>query len=456
MRAHELHLLVMPSWYPTQEDAVAGSFFREQAIALRAHGLGVRVAAPEQFPLRVMRARFGQTFLKTNSYVDDGVPTYRWAMWGCPGRYSERLRYQWFLRMGVQCFRRYVEEQGMPDLIHAHSVLWGGALAEHIRARFGVPFVVTEHSSGYREGLVTPFERHVTASVLSAADVRTYVSPQLGAEMEAEYGQTGRPWKWTPNLVNPQFRPRCRRPAANLDVPFIFLSVGMLVGYKGYLDLLHAFAMRFLGDLGVQLRIVGEGPLHVELYRLAEELGISQQITFLGLLSREAVLAEMQAADALVHPSPYETFGVVLIEALACGLPVVAASEGGPETIIHERSGLLVPPRDHAALADAMVQMRENVTAYCPRTISEDCQRRFGTRSVVEGLVLIYREVLSLNSTCRATRRIPLATGAPSVLIIRILDLLRPRGRRDKVAEQDVVDEGLIGERKTRELLEFK
>jgi glycosyltransferase involved in cell wall biosynthesis len=391
------HVLVMPSWYPTPDDPVAGIFFREQALAMHAAGLRVRVAVPEQYSLSRMYGRFRRLSPVIERTDDEGMPTWRWAICYGPDLSPQGFRSRSFLIGGEHCFRRYLAEHGMPDVIHAQSVLWAGVLAAHLKRRFGVPFVVTEHSSAYREGLVGAFQCRLTTEVLRAADVRTFVSPQLGEGMEAQFGEVARPWRWTPNLVDERFRP-AGSDEARTRVPFVFLSVGMLVWYKGYPDLLHAFALRFRGDPGMRLRIVGDGPLRPELEGLTQELGISSQVDFLGALDRERVLTEMQGADALVHPSPFETFGIVLAEALACGLPVVAASEGGPRSIIHEGNGMLVPPQDREALAGAMAAMRDGIGAYDAQAIREDCLRRFSSQAVVDMMKDVYAEALEADT----------------------------------------------------------
>lgn len=395
----DIHLLVMPSWYPTPTDPLAGIFFREQAIATRKAGLPVRVAVPQRFLSNFLYRRARKILPLAEQTQEDGVPVYRWSIgvgWG--GRFPAWMQYRLFLWGGEYCFRRYIAEQGMPDLIHVHSILWAGVLAAYLKRRYRVPFVVTEHSSAYHERLVSRFERQLTTDVLRMADVRTFVSPRLGEEMDAQFGTAASPWVWTPNLVERRFRLGSGKREPAPGAPFVFLSVGSLVWYKEYPTLLRAFAQRFAGDIDTRLRVVGHGPLGAELKILASDLGISAQVDFLGMLDREQVLAQMHDADALVHASPFETFGVVLVEALACGLPVVAASEGGPRAIINDSNGILTPPGDPSALGQAMVELRSRIADYDASAISDDCIRRFGETAVVERLLRLYAGVLDRTS----------------------------------------------------------
>ena len=94
-------------------------------------------------------------------------------------------------------------------------------------------------------------------------------------------------------------------------------------------------------------------------------------------------------------PSHIETFGVVLAEALACGLPVIATHSGGPQSIVTEADGLLVPPADVPALADALRTMREQSARYDSADIRARCRARFGEAAVVSQLAAIYADVLA-------------------------------------------------------------
>jgi glycosyltransferase involved in cell wall biosynthesis len=163
---------------------------------------------------------------------------------------------------------------------------------------------------------------------------------------------------------------------------------------KGQPVLLQAFAERFKDDPMVQLRIAGDGPLRRQLVELAKQLGIAHQVIFLGALDQTQVIPEMQAADAVVVASQYETFGVVLIEALACGKPIISTACGGPEYIVNDQNGLLVPVNDVPALGTALAQMVQTSNRYEPARLSAACQDQFGQEAVVDCLYNVYQQVL--------------------------------------------------------------
>jgi glycosyltransferase involved in cell wall biosynthesis len=133
------------------------------------------------------------------------------------------------------------------------------------------------------------------------------------------------------------------------------LSVASHDEWKG-LDILIR-AMALLKEQGQTRRLVlaGDGPLRSKLEELTAALGLGKQIEFIGFQSRSSVARLLNDCTLFVLPSRYESFGIAIVEALACGKPVVAtAVDGIPEIIEHDRNGILVEPGDAPALAAAI------------------------------------------------------------------------------------------------------
>lgn len=144
----------------------------------------------------------------------------------------------------------------------------------------------------------------------------------------------------------------------NENVPII-LSVGRLSKEKGIEFLLRAFS-RIEQKTNARVVILGEGKENANLNKLSKELGINKKVYFLGF--KDNPYKYMKRSSVFVLPSLYEGFGVVLIEAMACDIPIVATKsyEGIEEIVDHERTGLLVPVADEEALANAMLRLLKN------------------------------------------------------------------------------------------------
>jgi len=385
------HVLLVPSWYATPSNPVRGSFFREQAHALARAGHRVGVIAPNLRSVRELPQGLAGAARGIVHSDDGGIATY--ALEGAqllPGLKPSNDR-AWVIA-GRKLFARYVAEQGVPDVIHAHATFMGGLIGAQLKRESAVPLVVTEHSTVYQRRPIPEFQLAEARAALSESDARLVVSPQLGAAMERVIGPEASPWEWVPNMVDPVFL-GAEQPVSREPGPFRFLNVAFLQEKKGHAELLAAFADRFGGDAGVELRIGGDGPERDALCELTGRLGIAEQVVWLGALDRPGVLAEMLAADAFVLSSLIETFGVVVVEALACGVPVVATRSGGPECIVGEGDGVLVPPADAAALGEAMELLRATVDGYDPAAIRRRCEERFSEAALVGRLEAVYERV---------------------------------------------------------------
>ena len=177
--------------------------------------------------------------------------------------------------------------------------------------------------------------------------------------------------------------------------PFKFFNAAGLVEVKGHEDLLRAFASAFAGDEKVSLRIAGGGSLRDDLEVLVAQQGIGKQVYFLGEISRGDVVEEMLSCDAYVQSSHYETFGLAIIEAFACGKPVVTTCTEGARQFVNEQNGMTVPVKDIPALAGALSWMRSNAGRYDSHSIRELCLLQFGEKAIVNRLTSIYNGVIS-------------------------------------------------------------
>ncbi len=169
-----------------------------------------------------------------------------------------------------------------------------------------------------------------------------------------------------PATVNPYFlQPQLNTDQAKESFGFnpndsLLLFVGRLVPYKGLRILLRAFQQIHKHNPSVQLAMVGSGPLETTLHEMSTQLGISDAVHFLGILSRRRLRNAYSACDIFVLPSRSrsEAFGIVQLEAMAQEKPIVATTVGGvPYVVRNEKTGLLVPPMDENSLKKALLRL---------------------------------------------------------------------------------------------------
>jgi len=257
------------------------------------------------------------------------------------------------------------------DILHTHLFLM------HVIGRLAgkwakVPWIVSTHHNllqannmGTRvlERLTSPLS-DVTTSVSRAAQKSHFSTSE---EFSVDGLRSGRKHFTIYNSVNTE---EIKRTARNVNIgqtrhelglndEFVFACVGRLHPSKGHKYLIEAVAHLRETHPSIRLLIVGDGPLQKEFIEQAHARGLREQIYFLGY--RDDVYTILAASDALVQPSLFEGFGLASAEAMACGLPVISTDLPSiAEVVLHEKTGLLVPPGDSHALSKAMATFVDN------------------------------------------------------------------------------------------------
>lgn len=380
-----MHILFLPSWYPSHPDDARGSFFREQALALHSAGHKVGIIAPAMVSLRQPISAL-RTSGSCVIECDEGMPTYRSKSLNFTPRQWQMISRR-FGKAALRLFDEYLKSEGRPDVLHVHAALPAGGAAMAIKARHRIPFVLSEHSTALARGRLNATGLHQMRDVIGMASASYAVSSPFARLLESRLGLDGDTCRVMPNSVSDIFMDREIEKKNGRD--FQFCHISLLDAKKNVEALIHAFASKFRNDETVSLVIGGDGPSRPALQNLTRECGVSGQVEFAGPLSRSQVRDVLARSDAFVLPSHFETFGVVLIEATAMGLPVIATRCGGPEDIVTDKNGILVPVDDTAALAAAMQRMYESRVHWDRQRIRDDCRERFGA----DALVRKWREI---------------------------------------------------------------
>lgn len=290
------------------------------------------------------------------------------------------------------------DEAGRADLLHLHSPYPWGEL-EWLRAAPRVPSVLTYHSDIVRQRVLlagyAPFLRRVLALV-----DRIIVSSPPMVELSTFLAPVAKKCRVVPFGIDPsEFTDPSLEPAAHAiraahERPIV-LFVGRLIYYKGVEVLVRA-----MRSVDADLVVVGSGPLEGRVRALAREAGVEPRLTILPPLQRAELAAYYRAADVFCLPSVArsEAFGLVQLEAMASGVPVVSTAlpTGVPYVNLHGTSGLVVPPGDADALADALRTLVEdaNLRARLGARARERVLAEFTRDRMVERTLAVYREAL--------------------------------------------------------------
>ena len=384
-----MHVLILPSWYPLNNEDLNGCFFREQVHALSRAGIQVGVIAPQFRSLRQgVKAITGS--YATEIWMDNNIPTYFKHGVFCFPKVPYLDLHRW-VKAGLKLFEKYIKEQGKPDVVHVHSLLLAGPLALEIYKKYNIPYCVTEHSSTFARKLISDWQWGYLTQAANSSNFCFAVSQALASLLEKKLLNTE--WKILPNLLDNQFS----KSSSLFKKKYQFCAVARLHPNKGFDILLQAFSIVYKEKPEVKLILGGDGPERENLQKLAKILNIEEAVTFAGALPRENVRLLMAESACFVLSSYVETFGVVVIEALSQGTPVVATKCGGPESIIVSGDGILVEVADTNALAQAMKEVAENPELYDSDSIRQRCLERFSEKAFISRVKEIYKHCIAEN-----------------------------------------------------------
>lgn len=377
-----MHILVLSNNIPS-ENIIGGIFAFDQAKALAAYGHKVTFAVVDLRSIRRKRK------LGLQHYNKEGIEVFSIAVpvGAVPPALMDAIG-KWALR---RLYKIIEAEAGKPDVVHAHFLNMGVIAADLCR-RECLPLVITEHSSSVNvENLSETMAKRAKYAYTSADKVLA-VSSALAKKIKKH---TGVEPMMLPNILN--MPAMSEMVAGEKARGFHFISAGSLVERKGFDTLVEAFEAVAKARPDATLLIMGGGPEEKKLRTQVKELGLNDKITFFGKYQRQDFARELMKADAFVLATRLETFGVVFIEALSFGVPVIATRCGGPEDFVDASNGLLVDVGDIQRLAQAMVDMAENIGRYNRTQIAVSTRSRFSPEKIAQRLTEVYKEI------CRKT-----------------------------------------------------
>ena len=389
----KLHILIMPSWYKSVDTPVLGTFFEEQARALQHDGHKVGIIYPEYTPPADFFVKKPGKF--NDFYMDKGIPTFHIRKHkGVPK--MRKLSYSQFSETANNIFQEYCSVFGKPDIIHAHSVFHAGIAALHISKKNNIPLVITEHLTAYLMGYINnPVDIRVSKEIFNNAEGALIVSNNFRLDLEKSLELQQNTFSVIHNLVADLFFKEYKPITYKGEETFKFFTNSFLLPRKNITAIINA--LKILVDKGrnVSLRIGGEGPLSEKLQDQVNNMGLQDHIFLTGKLWRNEVKDEIDKSHAFVLASQYETFGVVLIESLASGRPVVCTDSGGPRDFINPEQGIMVAEHTAESLAEGMEQLMNNYSFYDQEKLIKYCYDNFNEHHISDLIQQFYYKILN-------------------------------------------------------------
>ncbi len=369
-----MKILFLTPWYPDDRNPNHGIFVRDQVIALsESHEIIVVTS-------KIDYTTFAISSSKTESKINGGITERHIKVCQSLPIYNQ-LNY--FLITIYKTWR--IGRKFKPDIIHTNigypGAFWGWAISVLLR----VPYVVTEHTritNNFRSG----FHKFLALFGLKRAAIVIAVSQWQANEIAAAIHKEV---SVVANIIDFKKFSGIQPQSPGFPVQIGFLG-GLDTPVKGLDNLLNAIA-------GIRqdyvLNIGGKGKLLPQYQSLAEKLGIKGKCIFHGFVEHSKVPAFMEQLHFFVSASRHETFGMVMAEAMACGLPVVATDSGGSRDLITTDNGLLAVNNDATALQTVLERMMKSYQEYSPESVAASVEK-FSATEFKKKMEVVYSKVI--------------------------------------------------------------
>lgn len=396
-----MKVLVISHMYPSTFNNVYGIFVHEQVKALINLGIEVMVISPvpwAPFPINIISEKWKRYSLIPEYENRDNVSVWYPRSITFPKalffEYSGERLYK-----GIKVLVKNMYKGYKFDLIHAHVALPDGYAAMKLAKDYKVPYMVTIHGQDFQQTIYKNQKcKENILEVIHLANKIVLVSYKLKNIIKDYYDDNNNKFKVIANGVNINNISSSEMKKNTDERKKIILSVSNLKKTKG-LDLNLKTFSKLIGKYpDLKYVIVGDGIERKNLEILSKELGINDKVEFLGRLSHVDVMRYMAEADIFSLPSWNEAFGVVYIEAMAHGKPVIGCvGEGLEDFVKDKKTGLLVKPKDVDSLSEAMDYLLRNPEK--AKTIGERARKlvleNYTWEKNAEKTIKIYKEIFN-------------------------------------------------------------
>lgn len=372
------NILFISRWYPSGSDRMFGLFVRNHALALASFGYNVTVAFVTSTSLP-QKEIFRKEISREKNLTEVIV-------------YYKKLRfltplihfYGWLLAIN-----QAIKISGKPSLIHAHILTRVGLLAYFYALIYRIPYIVTEHWSRYYPenfDYKGDLRKKITRFVLRHAAAITVVSKRLRDAMIVN----GLDFKYS--IIGNSVDTETFKIGEAKNQRFRFISVTCFEDRSKNLKLLICAAEELKKQgYDFDLVLVGDGEDRKMIERYAEK---RLDVIYTGSLLPQGVADEIKASHCLVLSSNYETFGIVVFEAMASGIPVITTDVADLAEIITDEYGIVIPVGDIEALKQAMKKMYNGYNTYDPLKLRSKVTETYDLLPIGTAIAELYAEVL--------------------------------------------------------------
>ena len=413
MNKERKHIVFLARWYPHRYDPMFGLFVQRHAEAAALFNDITVVYCQQTTDNGQQTCRDVSTIPMNNKQdivaasmhhnknnfeivrtLENNVDTIRIYYKKPKNKIMSLLRFYRANMIGLRLGRKDGRGEPRPyDLIHVHILTRLGVVAWIQKLLHKTPYIITEHWSRYLPGndFGGFIRKLATKIVVRNAKSVTVVTDNLAKAMQ-NHGLKNDNYVVLPNVVNlDMFHISEKKNNTLCKIIHVSCFEDKSKNISGLLE-----SLKIIEGKGIdfQCTLIGDGMDFDLMKAKAKELQLINKVSFTGLLEGQKLADELASGDFLVLSSNYENMPVVILEALASGLPVVSTNVGGIKEMIDETKGILVEPRNKEALAEAIIKMIETHNEYDPNYLRKSVIEKYGYESVGRMLSGMYHKEL--------------------------------------------------------------
>jgi glycosyltransferase involved in cell wall biosynthesis len=386
-----MNVLWLASWFPNRTNPSTGDFIERHARAVAPFVKQLTIISVNKDD--AMPAGSVEIQKDTQANIVIYRVYYGKSKWG---KLSEKFfSLKRYLELHQQVFNEMVTSIGKPDLVHVHVTKKAGMFAIRLKNRYHLPYLVSEQWTGYYKNAKPSLKDfgnlhiRINKKIFAEACTVTTVSNDLGKSINQNLIKVS--YQVVPNVVDTNiFYPEY--PLADNKINLIHASE---MGYQKNPEAIIR-ALSVWKQQGGRFAMQLYGTIHIHLQKLVEELGLINDVFFHGEVPQSELARAMKVADALILYSRYETFGCVLIEANACGVPVIVSDLPVFHELVEEGvNGIFVNGNDPYQLAEKLAAFASGKYMFDKEKIASNAAALYNYNNVGRKFASIYEEILS-------------------------------------------------------------
>jgi glycosyltransferase involved in cell wall biosynthesis len=381
----KFHILIISNGFPNYYNPLDGIFYFDQAIALKKTFPDCKIGFIAVNPVGIKDFLKKPNIFKfgTKRFMNTGVNFVHFSYLNIPviPNFDIKIANCMFPKL----YDKYAKKFGSPHIIHVHAYE-AGLAAIYLKEKYQIPYLITEHSSKFVNQSLTSIQEKIAQKVFLNSSLNIAVSNYFAEKLNAKFNL---PFISIANLV--KMEEFGESEVSNKKYQII--SIGNFNDNKNQILLLQTIEKYRFG----KVLLVGEGVNEIKLRTFVKENNLENMVDFLPFQSRQKLFSLIKQSLCLAITSNHETFGVVAIEAMACGVPVISTKAGGPNDIIINGVNGYIIESNADSFYEAYCLISENLPKFAPDILINYANSHFSENAISQKLINLYKSILAQN-----------------------------------------------------------